>query len=68
MQQILEKINKYKKIIIHRHNNPDLDALGSQLGLQNAIKNTFPEKEVYVVGDMNKFSFMGEMDIVSDEA
>ena len=37
MQQILDKINKYNKIIIHRHNNPDLDALGSQLGLQNAI-------------------------------
>ena len=67
MQEILKKIQKYNRIIIHRHNNPDLDALVSQLGLKNALQNSFPEKEVYVVGDMNKFTFMGEMDVISDE-
>ncbi len=67
MKEILNKIEAYSKIIIHRHTNPDLDALGSQLGLKNAIMNTYPDKEVYVVGDMNKFSFMGEMDQISDE-
>ena len=30
-EKILEEIKKYEKIIIHRHSNPDGDALGSQI-------------------------------------
>lgn len=67
VKYLLKAIKKYQRIIIHRHSNPDLDALGSQLGLKDAILNTFPNKEVYAVGDVNKFSFMGEMDEISDE-
>ncbi len=66
MLEILKKIKEYKKIIIHRHSNPDLDALGSQIGLKEALKLNFPEKEIYVVGDMNRFTFLGEMDCVDD--
>lgn len=58
-QQIYELIKKYPRIIIHRHKNPDGDALGSQLGLRHAIKDTFPEKEVLCVGDMTaRYAFM----------
>ena len=32
-EQILELIRSYPRIIIHRHKNPDGDALGSQMGL-----------------------------------
>ena len=67
MKKILEKIKKYNKIIIHRHSNPDLDALGSQIGLRDTLRLNFPEKEIYAVGDMNRFTFLGDMDIVSDE-
>lgn len=67
MQEILRKIKEYKRIIIHRHSNPDLDALGSQIGLKETLKLNFPEKEIYVVGDMNRFTFLGMMDEVSDE-
>lgn len=69
-EQILEDIKAYNRIIIHRHKNPDGDALGSQLGLKNLIKDNFPEKGVYVVGDeAGRFSFMEEsqMDSISDE-
>lgn len=66
MLEILKKIKEYKKIIIHRHSNPDLDALGSQIGLKEALKLNFPEKEIYAVGDMNRFTFLGEMDSVDD--
>ena len=45
--KIAEKIKEYSVIIIHRHTNPDGDALGSQIGLKNLIKDNFPEKEVY---------------------
>ena len=68
-EKILELIKKYDRIIIHRHKNPDGDALGSQIGLKHMIKDTFPEKEVYAVGDAaGRFAFMEDstMDIIPD--
>jgi phosphoesterase RecJ-like protein len=67
--QLLEKIKEYDTIVIHRHNNPDGDAIGSQVGLKNVIKENFPEKTVYVVGDMTaRYAFMegSEMDEIDD--
>lgn len=69
-EQILEQIKKYDTIIIHRHTNPDGDALGSQIGLKNIILHNFPEKTVYTVGDASKrYSFMdgSKMDEIPDE-
>ena len=67
MKEILKKIKEYKTIIIHRHNNPDLDALGSQIGLKETLQENFPEKEIYAVGDMNRLTFLGGMDNIGDE-
>ena len=69
-ENILRLIQAYPKIIIHRHKNPDGDALGSQLGLFHMIRDTYPEKRVYMVGDMTpRYAFMvdREMDELSDE-
>lgn len=69
-EKILEEIKKYSRIIIHRHTKPDGDALGSQLGLKYFIEENFPEKEVYVVGDMTeRYSFMTKepMNEINDE-
>ena len=69
-KKILDLIEKYDRIIIHRHKNPDGDALGSQLGLYHIIKDSYPEKEVYTVGDLTpRYSFMltRPMDDVADE-
>ena len=52
--KIKELIEKYDRIIIHRHSNPDGDAIGSQVGLKHIIKTNYPEKEVYAVGDASK--------------
>ena len=60
-------IDKYDRIIIHRHKNPDGDAWGSQMGLKHLIQLNYPEKEVYAVGDNNSFRFLGTMDDISDE-
>ncbi len=66
--KILNKIKQYNTIIIHRHNKPDGDAIGSQIGLKEAILATFPNKEVLLVGDESeRFLFLGKMDDVSDE-
>lgn len=68
-ENILALIKSYDKIIIHRHNNPDGDALGSQIGLKHIIKENFPEKRVLCVGDMTqRYAFMEDtvMDTVED--
>ena len=70
-EKILQAIQDHDRIIIHRHNNPDGDAMGSQIGLKHIILHNFPEKEVLVVGDEAKhYGFMDDsvMDIVPDEA
>ncbi len=68
MKNIYDKIVEYDSIIIQRHKAPDLDALGSQFGLSKSLKKSFPEKSIYVVGDITeKYLFMGGFDTVSDE-
>jgi phosphoesterase RecJ-like protein len=70
-EQILQEIRSFDRIIIHRHYNPDGDAMGSQIGLKHILLHNFPEKEVYVVGDDAKhYSFMDDskMDTIPDEA
>lgn len=54
-QQVLQAIEAYDTIIIHRHNRPDGDAMGSQIGLKHVICENFPEKKVYIVGDQPGF-------------
>lgn len=69
-EKIHALIERYDRIIIHRHKNPDGDALGSQLGLYHILKDSYPEKEVYTVGDLTpRYSFMltRQMDELSDE-
>ena len=69
-ENIVNLIKKYDKIIIHRHKNPDGDALGSQIGLYHIIKDSYPEKQVYMVGDMTpRYAFMveREMDTLTDD-
>ena len=70
-EAILQAIRDHDKIIIHRHNRPDGDALGSQIGLKNIIKENFPEKQVWAVGDDPRFfGFMEDsrMDEIPDSA
>ena len=68
-EKIIALIEKYDKIIIHRHQKPDGDALGSQLGLLGIIRDSYPDKQVYAVGDMTpRYAFMASapMDEIDD--
>lgn len=68
-KKIYNEIIKYKTIIIHRHNNPDGDALGSQIGLKNILKYNFPDKKIYAVGDTSStYNFMEDSitDLIED--
>ena len=58
-EAILQAICDHDTIILHRHNRPDGDALGSQIGLKHLILDNFSNKTVYTVGDDARFfSFM----------
>jgi len=65
---IFELIKQAKTIIIHRHQRPDPDAIGSQLGLADIIKTSFPDKKVLAPGKQyHGFDWLGQMDEVSEE-
>lgn len=58
-EQAAALIAQYDRIIIHRHGNPDGDALGSQIGMKHILLANFPGKEVYAVGDApGRYAFM----------
>ena len=66
----LQAIMNHTRIILHRHTNPDGDAIGSQVGLAALIRENFPEKEVFLVGDdPSRFAFLhgAVMDEIPDE-
>lgn len=66
--QIYKQIKKYNKIVIARHIGADPDALGSTLGLKETILNTFPKKEVYVVGTpAARHKYIGELDKFTED-
>lgn len=70
-EAILDLVKQYDTIILHRHNKPDGDAMGSQIGMKHILKENFPEKKIYAVGDNPRFfGFMddSQMDEIPDSA
>lgn len=64
---IYKKIKKYDTIVLARHIGADPDALGSTLGLKEAILYTFPNKKVYAVGmPATRHKYIGELDKFND--
>lgn len=65
--EFFKAIEKYDRIAIFRHEKPDFDALGSQLGMATFIKDNWPNKEVVYVGDpaydINDSCFAEMMDV-----
>ena len=49
--QILQKIETYSTIIISRHIRPDGDAVGSTKGFCKLLRDTYPEKNIYLTDD-----------------
>lgn len=66
-KEIVKLIKKYDSIVIARHIGGDIDALGSQIGLKEIIKETYPNKKVYAVGAYaSRFKFVGPLDKEED--
>jgi bifunctional oligoribonuclease and PAP phosphatase NrnA len=67
-ENILEVIKAYETIIVHRHVRPDPDAYGSQCGLVEILKESFPDKKVYAVGkEEPSLYFMRRLDTIGDD-
>ncbi|GAX05225.1 phosphoesterase [Secundilactobacillus pentosiphilus] len=67
--KILNAIKQHKTIIIHRHQRPDPDAIGSQMGLKEILKASFPDKKIYAVGKQYPgFDWLGKTDAIEDDA
>lgn len=50
-RKVYRAIERYDRICVFRHIKPDFDAIGTQLGVYQFIKDNFPNKEVHFVGD-----------------
>ncbi len=67
-KEILKKIKEFERIIITMHMRPDGDCTGAAFGLKDILKTSFPQKEIYVVGEEAEYvKFLGRVDEVSDE-
>lgn len=67
LEKIKQLIEENNTIVIHRHTDPDYDALGSQNGLKQLIKDNYPNKKVYACGRDNEFKELPPMDVIGDE-
>lgn len=80
-EDILTQIKAYETIIIHRHQRPDPDAVGSQVGLAELLRASFPDKKIYQVGgptegldylaemqEIDEITYQGALVIVTDTA
>ncbi|WP_071130748.1 DHH family phosphoesterase [Enterococcus timonensis] len=64
--EILEMIKQFETIIIHRHQRPDPDAIGSQAGLGEILKTSFPAKKILLAGETTDgLDFLAKMDSVT---
>lgn len=68
VDEILKYIERYDTIIILRHQNPDPDAIGSQIALSSMLQKTYPQKNIYVTGiDLPVLDWIGKMQKISPE-
>ncbi|MFB8622948.1 DHH family phosphoesterase [Enterococcus casseliflavus] len=67
-EEILATIKTFDRIIIHRHQRPDPDALGSQVGMAEILRASFPKKEIYQVGGpVEGLDYLALMQTIPDD-
>ena len=69
IKKIYKAIKNHNDIVIVRHISPDPDAICSQIALRDAIRKTFPKKNVYAVGaSVSKFKKFGNLDKLDESS
>lgn len=68
IDEIMNNIEHYETIIILRHQNPDPDAVGSQIALANILREAYPQKNIYIAGiDLSVLDWIGKMQQVDSD-
>jgi len=69
VNKILQAIDAHDKIALFRHEYPDMDAIGSQLGFKTIIETQYPKKDVRAFGGMSEAAshFVNDMDHAQDD-
>lgn len=69
MNQILQKIKEYDRIILFRHIRMDGDCVGATKGFKEILKLTYPEKEILIADDQHSdyLAFLGPDDGLLDD-
>ena len=64
-QQILQKIKDYSRIFLFRHVRNDGDCVGATKGFKEILKDSFPDKEIYLIDEETAayLEFMGPEDV-----
>ena len=70
LQQILDKIKQYDRIMLFRHARNDGDCVGATKGLKAILKLSFPEKQIYLIDEdrAEYLAFLGEDDAPVEDA
>jgi phosphoesterase RecJ-like protein len=66
-RQFVSLIEKHDNIIIIRHQNPDLDAFGSQFGLYYMLQSRYSDKTILVGGDTNNLNHFRDLDPLEED-
>ncbi len=68
-KKILQKIESYDTIIVSRHIRPDGDAIGSTKGLVTVLRDSFPDKKIYLINEdySDYLAFLGGEDEAGDD-
>ena len=68
-RRILDKIESYDTVIVSRHIRPDGDAVGSTKGLVKILRDTYPEKKIYLINEdfSDYLAFLSGEDTAPDE-
>ena len=69
VEKFRELVEKYDRIAVFRHTNPDYDALGSQYGIVRFLRNRYPKKDVRAGGEENSIdaTFIENPDPMDEE-
>ena len=66
---IYEKLKAYDRILLFRHVRVDGDCMGATKGLKDIIRQTWPDKEVFIIDDERSdyLAFLGPDDVSDDD-
>lgn len=65
--RFIQLVESHDKIILLRHQNPDLDAYGAQFGLYHTLKARYPAKTILAAGDTNALNYFQPLDQAADQ-